>query len=100
MTLRHGDSLNLTCTIQLGPAVDSDVVVTGELSGPGGTTRNPTMVSDKIYQMKLAIPSLNASSLETYNCTTVIDIKSGVNVMASEEDYTILNISVGKYNFF
>ena len=80
--------------------MDRDVVVTGELSGPGGTTRNPTMISDKRYQMSLAILSLNASSLETYNCTTVIDIKFGVNVKASEEDYTILNISVGKYNVF
>ena len=77
--------------------MDSDVVVIGELSGPGGTPRNPTMVSDRRYQMILVVPLLSASSLETYNCTTVISPGMGdMFVSASKEHYITLNISVGK----
>ena len=101
VTLRHGDPLNLTCIIQLEAAVDRDVVVTGELSGPEGITTNPTIVSNRMYQMILAIPSLSAGSLKTYNCTTIIKPPmNNTNILASKEHYRTLNISVGKYQFF
>ena len=79
--------------------MDSDVVVTGELSGSGGTSRYHTEVADRRYQLILTIPSLSASSLETYNCTTVISPRmSDRFVLASKEHYKTLNVSIGKYN--
>ena len=77
--------------------MDSDVVVTGELCRPEGTAINPTMVSDRRYQMILVVPLLSAGSLETYICTTVISPgMSDRFVSASKEHYRTLNISVGK----
>ena len=92
MTLRNGDPLTLTCTIQLDPAVvDSDVVVTGILEGPGG--RSTTMIASAgMYTIRLDIPSLRG----TYTCTvTVMPDPSSLYVNGSESESS-LNITVGK----
>ena len=96
-TLRHGDSLSLTCTIQLEEAVDSDVVVTGRLQGQAG--RNSTVVtsSDKVYKIMLDIPSLRATPSEIYTCAASVAPGSGVDFVQSSEPHTdSLNITVGK----
>ena len=79
--------------------VDSDVVVTGNLSGPGGknTTIMPVMDSVGVYRIMLDIPSLLATLSDTYTCTaTVMPGPGVVNVMSSSESHSSLNITVGK----
>ena len=106
-TLRDGDDLTLTCTIQLDDAVDSDVVVTGILQGPTG--RNSTIVKtldspvqsspveSKVYQIVLYIPSLRATSSETCTCTASVDPGTGVDSVQSSESHTdSIDITVGK----
>ena len=100
VTLHNGDHLTLTCTIQLDPAVvDSNVVVTGNLGGPGGrsTTIMPVMDSAGVYRITLSIPSLLASLSDTYTCTATVMPGPGVsNVASSSESRSSLDITVGK----
>ena len=99
VTLRHGDPLTLTCTIQLDPdpAVDNDVVVTGNLQGRAG--RNSTIVkaSDGVYIITLYIPSILATASDTYTCSATVEPDSGVMyVHPSGLTSTSLDITVGK----
>ena len=99
VTLHNGDPLTLTCAIQLDPAVvDSDVVVTGSLGGPGGrSTTMPVMDSAGMYRVMLDIPSLRATLSDTYTCTaTVMPASGGDNVLGSSESHSSLDITVGK----
>ena len=100
VTLHHGDNLTLTCTIQLDPAVvDSNVVVTGNLGGPGGnsTTIMPVIDSTGVYRITLDIPSLLATLSDTYTCTaTVMHGPGVVNVMSSSESHSSVDITVGE----
>ena len=95
--LRHGDNLTLTCTIQLdpNPAVDSDVVVTGRLQGQAG--RNDTIVttSHGVYKVMLYIPSLRATSSDTYTCTGTVEPGSAMMYLQRSESHYSLNITVG-----
>ena len=99
VTLHHGDSLTLTCIIELDPAVvDSDVVATGNLGGPGWrSTAMPVMDSAGMYRITLDIPSLLASLSDTYTCTATVMPGPGVlNVASSSESRSSLDITVGK----
>ena len=97
VTLRHGDPLSLTCTIQLGSAVDSDVVVTGELSGPGGSNGTVVMETMRKYCITQTISSLNTTPSDTYTCNTTIDPAIGVeNVLKNTDGYSTLTITVGE----
>ena len=99
VTLRHGDPLTLTCTIQLNPdiAVDSDVVVAGNLQGRAGRNITTVMASDGIYKITLYIASLQATFFDTYTCTATVKPGSGVMyVQRSESNSSSLNITVGK----
>ena len=96
VSLRNGDPLILTCTITLDPAVvDSDVVVTGRLGGSGGSTT--TMIASAgMYTIRLDIPSLRATSSDTYTCTvTVMPDPSSLYVNGSESQSS-LDITVSK----
>ena len=98
-TLRHGDSLTLTCSIQLdpNPAVDSDVMVTGRLQGRAGGNSTIVTPSDGVYKIMLYIPSLRATSSDTYTCTATVEPGSGVmHVQQIESHSDSLNISAGK----
>ena len=96
-TLRHGDSLSLTCTIQLEEAVDSDVVVTGRLQGQAGRSSTVVTSSDNVYKIMLNIPSLRATPSEICTCTASVDPGPGVDFVQSSEPHTdSLNITVGK----
>ena len=76
--------------------MDSDVIVTGELSGPGGSADNVDQTLARMFQIALEIASLQATSLDTYTCTAAISPGTGVmNVRASEQSYSTLDISVG-----
>ena len=100
VTLRHGDPLNLTCTIQLDPAVDSDVMVTGELGGPEGNDENVTKMSEVRYCITVTVHSLSATSSDNYTCNATVDPGSGVmNVLNNKDGYSSLNITVGKFKF-
>ncbi len=98
--LHNGDPLTLTCTIQLDPAVvDSDVIVTGSLGGPGGRSTTIMLVMDSagVYRITLDIPSLRATLSDTYTCTaTVIPASGFENVQGSSESHSSLDITVGK----
>ena len=100
VALHHGDPLNLTCTIQLDPAVDSDVIVTGALSGPGGSSGTVTKETRGKYWITLRIPSLNATLSDTYTCNATIDPATGVNnVLGDTDGYSTLSIAVGELEF-
>ena len=98
VTLRHGDPLTLTCTIQLDPdpAVDSDVVVTGNLQGQAGSNSAPVMTSAGEYKMTLNIASLQATFLDMYTCTSSVEPRPGVMYVERSESHYSLNITVGK----
>ena len=97
VTLRHGDNLTLTCSIQpdSSPAVDSGVMVTGSLQGVGKSNSTVT-TSDGVYTIMLYIPSLLASPSDTYTCTAAVEPDSGVQYIQRSESHYSLNITVGK----
>ena len=101
VTLRHGDPLNLTCTIQLDPAVDIDVEVTAVLSEQG--IQNPDTVtvdstSLRVYQITKTIMSLKAARSTVYTCNATVSPGPGVgHVVASQESCTMLHITVGMF---
>ena len=100
-TLRHGDSLSLTCTIQLDEAVDSDVVVIGRLQGQAGMSSNVVARSGKVYEIVLYIPSLRATPSEICICTTSVEPSLDEMFIQSNELQTdSLNITVGKYPMY
>ena len=92
VTLRHGDNLTLICTIKLDPAVDSDVVVTGNLGGMS----NVMIASVGMYSIILEIPSLRATPSDTYTCTATVDPGSGLTYVSHGGQSSSLNIAVGK----
>ena len=99
VTLHPGDSLTLTCTIQPDSAVeDSDVVVTGDLGGPGGSSTNimPVIDSVGVYRITLDIPSLLATLSDTYICNATLMPGEGVVNVLGSESHSSLNITVGK----
>ena len=101
MTLRHGDPLNLTCSIELVPAVDINVTVSGALSGPGNQDPEGNVEyiqSGELYQIKRTIASLEAATSTVYTCSATVSPGSGVvNVQDSEGSRALLSITVGKY---
>ncbi len=95
-TLRHGDSLTLTCDITLDPAVDSEVAVTASWTGPGGpiTAGVSDMTGSGLaYQSTLTLSSLTSSDAGDYNCTASVD--STFNT--GSEGSATLGITIGKY---
>ena len=99
VTLRHGNPLTLTYTIQLDPdpAVDNDVEVTGNLQGRAGRNSTIVMISDGVYKITLYIASLRATASDTYTCSATVGPDSGV-VYVQHSDLTSasLDITVGK----
>ena len=102
VTLRHGDPLNLTCTIKLDPAVDVNVTVTGALREQEIRNLNFDTVkynSLRIYQINKTIASLEAARSTVYICIATVSPGPGVvnlNIIASEMMFIMLNITIGK----
>lgn len=95
VTLHHGNTLTITCRIQLDLAIDSPVIVTGELSGPGGATSDIVTVSTGIYQTSLTIASLQESPMDIYTCNnTIISMPSLMFVTDSAEVSASIAISI------
>ena len=94
VTLHHGDSLFLTCTVQIDPAVvDSDIAVTGSLGGPRGNST--TMISSAgMYTIRLDIPSLQATSSDTYTCAATVEPGSSSMYAQGSESHSTLDITV------
>ena len=101
VTLRHGDHLTLTCIIQLDPAVDTNVTVTGTLSGPGIHDYRSTaqLVHSAVYQIRKTIASLTSAKSAVYTCNATVSPNSRY-VEASDKNCSMLNISVGKCRDF
>ena len=101
VTLRHGDPLILTCIIELDPAVDIDVKVTGTLSGQGIQTPNFSSVIRipwKVYQIQQTIASLIANRSAIYTCTaTVSPASRDGSVLNSQQKFSMLNVTIGKF---
>ena len=73
------------------------MVVTGELSGPGGSNGTVVMETMRKYCITQTIPSLSATLSDTYTCNTTIDPAIGVeNVLKNMDGYRTLTITVGE----
>ena len=100
VTLRHGDTLTLTCTIEFEPDdVDSVVTVDGELSGPGLSSVNSvTEVSPLMYELTGEVTGLQATTTpDTYTCTVTANPGSSeMNVIASAQETITEDVIVGE----
>ncbi len=100
----NGDTVTLTCTIALDPAVDSVVAVMVSWAGPDGkmlSTGDRVTVSDVAgsgpYQSTLTLSSLITSNTGLYTCTASAgpDV-STPHIVASENVTVSRTINVGK----
>ena len=101
VTLRHGDTLTLTCSIQFEPDDDVDSVVTvdGELSGPGLASVNTvTELSPLMYELTGEVTDLQATATpDTYTCTVIANPGSSeMNVIASAPQTITEDVTVGE----
>ena len=72
-------------------------MVTGELSGPGGSNGTVVMKTMRKYCITQTISSLSATLSDTYTCNTTIDPAIGVeNVLKNTDGYSTLKITVGE----
>ncbi len=101
-TLYDGESVTLTCTITLDPAVDSVVAVAASWAGPdGGLLSNGARVTvsgvigSGPYQSTLTLSSLVTSDTGVYTCTASA-VTSTPQVVASEDVTDTHTITVGK----
>ncbi len=100
VTLRHGDTLTLTCTIEFEPDnIDSVVTVDGELSGPGlASVNSVTKISPLMYQLTGEVTGLQATAApDTYTCTVTANPGPlEMNLIASEQEAITVDITVGE----
>ena len=100
VALRHGDTLTLTCTIQLeSDDVDSVVMVDGELSGPGLASVNTvTKLSPLMYELTGEVTDLQATTTpDTYTCTVTANPGSSeLNLIASAQRSITEDVTVGE----
>ena len=101
VTLRHGDTFTLTCTIQLeSDEVDSAVMVDGSLSGPGLPPVNSfTEISPLMYRLTGEISDLEATTPtpDTYTCTVTANPDPlKMNLIASEPETITLDVTIGE----
>ncbi len=101
-TLYNGESVTLTCTMTLVPAVDSVMAVTVSWAGPdGGMLSNGGRVSvsgvtgSGPYQSTLTLSSLVTSDTGGYTCTASVD-PSTPQVVASGDGTDDHTITIGK----
>ena len=100
VTLYHGDPLTVTCMIRLDPAVvDSAVLVTGQLGGPGGNSTT-MLASAGVYRLTLYIHSLRATSSGTYTCTVTVKPGSRSMYVNGSESQSSIDIAVGKQSLY
>ena len=107
-TLYTEDDLTLTCTIELDEAVDTEVDVTVEWTGPNGVTELSTSgritVSDvtgsrPTYQSTVDILSLEMSDSGAYTCNATASPNGTPFVTASEATSNTTDVTVGKDPF-
>ncbi len=96
-TLYDGESVTLTCTNTLDPAVDSVVAVTVSWAGPGGSITDGVsgVTGSGPYQSTLTLSSLVTSDTGDYTCTACVGT-STPQVVASEDGTDTHTITVGK----
>ncbi len=101
-TLYNGESVTLTCTITVDPAVNSDVAVTVSWAGPdegmlstGGRVALSGVTGSGPYQSTLTLFSLMTSDTGDYTCTASVD-PSTPQVVASGDVTDTHTITVGK----
>ncbi len=95
--LYDGESVTLTCTITLDPAVDSVIYVTASWAGPDGAISDGVsgVTGSGPYQSTLTLPSLVTSDTGVYACTASVGT-STPQVVASEDVTDTHTITVGK----
>ena len=84
-----GTPLNLTCTVQLIPQVDTHVIFNSLWIGPGGQISSGgdrVSLSSGVNQTTVQFNPLNTSDAGVYNCS--------VNVSASGNQYMDTSIAV------
>ncbi len=101
-TLYDGESVNLTCTITVDPAVDSAVAVTASWAGPGGGVLSngghvtvSGVTGSGPYQSTLTLSPLVTSDTGGYTCTASVGT-STPQVVASGNATDTHTITVGK----
>ncbi len=96
-TLYDGESVTLTCTIALDPAVDSIVAVTASWARTDGAITNGVsgVTGSGPYQSTLTLSSLVTSDTGGYTCTASVDSPTP-QVVASEDGTDTHAITVGK----
>ena len=72
-TVYTGEVFTLTCTIVVGPVVDTNVMVTATWTGPQGTptSSNPTLVSAGTYKSTLRL-NLDTAGPRDYTCNAAV----------------------------
>ncbi len=95
--LYDGESVTLTCTITVDPAVDSVVAVTVSWVGPDGAITDGVsgVTGSGPYQSTLTLSSLVTSDTGDYTCTASVGT-STPQVVASEDGTDTHTITVGK----
>ncbi len=95
--LYDGESVTLTCTITVDPAVDSAVAVTASWAGPGGAITDGVsgVTGSGPYQSTLTLSSLVTSDTGDYTCTASVEPSTPQVVDSGDgtDDHTII---VGK----
>ena len=84
-----GTSLNLTCTVQLIPQVDTPVIFNSLWTGPGGQISSGVgrvSLSSGVNQTTVQFNPLNTTDTGVYNCS--------VSVSASGQQYVDTSIAV------
>ena len=99
--LYPGDDVNLTCTVDVGGVVDTPVMVTVDITGPGGLMSSgsePLMATGRTYQRTVTLTSLNDSTSGDYTCnTTVSPDPSSEFVTRDGQNSDMVTISLGEY---
>ena len=88
-----GTPLNLTCTVQLIPQVDTTVIFNSLWTGPGGQISSGVgrvSLSSGVNQTTVQFYPLNTTDTGVYNCS--------VSVSASGQQYVDTSIAVSSSN--
>ena len=75
-TIIVGSSPNLTCTVELSPAIDMPVTVNTEWTGPALTTVTPTSIMMESLTRYTAMAMVDAARNGSYVCQATVSSSS------------------------
>ena len=98
-TILPGPSTNLTCTVEISPAVDVPVTVTTVWTGPAGfmttNTAHPVMGSTTTYSSTAMVSSFGTYISRNYTCTATVKAVSS-EFLTDSVGYSSSRVTVGK----